>query len=238
MTLYCIAAECKINCNYCITISLDKDFKHEVTADLKTTILRQHEDELRRHETDTKLYKIDAFKKKEAEAQTYDELFHNSKKKEVRTVLSKGIPGVGKTFQTRLFMVDWAKGKSNKNIDMIVPFDFSELNTKKDKVQSLKDFLLHSLSDDKLTGVCKYDECKIAFVLDGLEKCELPLDFEKNKDLADMEEPASMDVLLTNLIKGNLLPSALLWIVSQPSGVDKIPSEYIQKVTECQGMKS
>lgn len=210
---------------------------HKLTAELKKTILRQHENKLTRHEIDTELYKIKAATNREAEIQPYNKLFHKSNTKEVRTVLMKGDAGVGKTFQTRLFMVDWAKGRSNKKIDLIVSFDFSELNSRRDKVQSLKDLLLHSLNDDKLTGVCKYDKCKVAFVLDGLEKCELPLDFEKNKDLTDMEEPASMDVLLTNLIKGNLLPSALLLIVSQPSGVDKIPSEYIQKVTECRGMK-
>ena len=149
----------------------------------------------------------------------------------------KGVPHVGKTIQTRRFMVDWAGGKSNKNIDLIVSLKFSKLNSERKKVQSMKQLLRHSLNDDKLPENLKFDKCKIAFVLDGLEECELPLDFENNQDLTNMDTPASMDVLLTNLIKGKLLPSARLWIVSQPSGVDKIPSEYIQKQTECRGMK-
>lgn len=149
----------------------------------------------------------------------------------------KGVAGIGKTFQAKRFMVDWAKGKSNKKIDFIVSFNFSELNSKRNEVQNMNDLLRHSLSDNEHKGVCKYDDCKVAFVLDGLEKCELPLDFEKNKDLTDLEEPASINVLLTNLIKGKLLPSALLWIISQPSGVDKIPCQYINKLTECGGME-
>lgn len=243
MTLYFIAAIILFRtvkvitdlCFLCIVfiISSDQDVKHKLTADLKKTILSQYEEELSGNKTDTELYEI--IRNKKDEAQTYDTLFY-SKKKEVRTVLMKGVAGVGKTFQTRMFMADWAKGKSNKKIDLIVSFNLSELNSRRNKVQSMKDLLRPSLSDNKDRRVCKYDKCKIAFVLDGLEKCEPPLDFEKNRDLTDMEEPASMDVLLTNLIKGTLLPSALVWIISRPSGVDKIPPEYIEKVTECRGM--
>ncbi|XP_036959253.1 uncharacterized protein LOC119022447 isoform X7 [Acanthopagrus latus] len=208
------------------TSSKGKDVKHKLTADLKKTIRRQHEEELRKLEPDTELYEIG----EEHKAQTYNDLF---KDKKVRTVLMKGVPHVGKTIQTRRFMVDWAEGKSNKNIDLIVSLKFSKLNSERKKVQSMKQLLRDSLNDDKLPENLKFDKCKIAFVLDGLEECELPLDFENNQDLTDMDTPASMDVLLTNLIKGKLLPSARLWIVSQPSGVDKIPSEYIQKQTEC-----
>ena len=166
--------------------------------------------------------------------QNYNDLF---KDKKVRTVLMTGVPRVGKTLQTSRFMVDWAEGNSNKNINLIVSLKFSELNSRQDKEQTMTDLIRHSLSDNKHRLACDYNKCEVAFVLDGLEECKLPLDFENNQDLTDMDKPASMDVLLTNLIKGKLLPSAHLWIVSQPSGVDKIPSEYIQKQTECRGMK-
>ncbi|XP_067449834.1 NACHT, LRR and PYD domains-containing protein 5-like [Thunnus thynnus] len=208
---------------------LEEDAKHKFTADQKKRILEDYKEELSQH--DTELY--ETVKKKERNhklVQTYNDIFH-SKKNKVRTVLMKGEAGVGKTFQTRLFMVDWANGKSNKNIDLIVRLNFSEL---RDEVQSMED-LLHFFTSIEQPVVYSYDECEIVFVLDGLEKCELPLDFDKNEDLSDMKEQASMDVLLTNLIKGNLLPSARLWIISQPSGVDKIPMKYIHKVTECQG---
>ncbi|XP_076152449.1 protein NLRC3-like [Alosa pseudoharengus] len=51
----------------------------------------------------------------------------------------------------------------------------------------------------------------------------------------DVTEPASMDVLLTNLIKGNLLPSALLWITTRPAAANQIPSECVDQVTEIKG---
>ncbi|KAF7661916.1 hypothetical protein LDENG_00250860 [Lucifuga dentata] len=130
-------------------------------------------------------------------------------------------------------MVDWAKQKSNKDIDLMIPLHVNDLNSKKDEVQSLEELLHCILKEAKQLGISSFDDCNITFVLDGLEKCELPLDFEKNEELADMRHAALMDVVLTNIIKGNLLPTARLWIISQPSGVDKIPHEYIQKVTEC-----
>ena len=210
---------------------LEKDTKHELTGHLKTKI-SQYEAELSEHETDSELYKKDAKGKKYKQIK-YNEVIL-SKKKKKRTVLTVGEAGIGKTFQTRLFMVDWANRKSNKKIDLVVPLCFSELNSKRDEVQSMQDLLGHFFTSIKQPVL---DECEIVFVLDGLEECELPLDFENNKDLSDIKEPASMDVLLTNLIKGNLLPSAHLWIISQPSGVDKIPTQYIHKVTECKGME-
>ncbi|XP_067447794.1 uncharacterized protein [Thunnus thynnus] len=207
----------------------EKDAKHKLAAHLKKKILSQYKVEQGQHETDSQLYEM---KDKDKEIK-YDAIIHLLKKNKERTVLTRGVAGIGKTFQTRLFMVDWANEKSNKNIDLIVPIDFSKLNSKRDEVQSMED-LLHFLTSIKQRVVCSYDKCEIVFVLDGLEECELPLDFDKNEDLSDMKERASMDVLLTNLIKGNLLPSARLWIISQPSGVDKIPMKYIHKVTECQ----
>lgn len=101
----------------------------------------------------------------------------------------------------------------------------------------MEDLLNHFFNDIKQRGVPIYDKYKVAFVRDGLEECQFPLDFEKNKVLTDIKEQGSMGVLLTNLIKGILLPSAHLWIISQPSAATKIPSQYIQKVTECEGKK-
>jgi len=42
-------------------------------------------------------------------------------------MVMKGVAGVCKTFQTKLFMVDWAKLKSNKKIDLIVSFHVGAL---------------------------------------------------------------------------------------------------------------
>ncbi|XP_060929940.1 uncharacterized protein LOC133004497 [Limanda limanda] len=213
----------------------EKDAKEELGDHLKKRILKDYKDQNEK-EIDTELFVIKAVKSKKDEPQllkSYNEIFEPSKKNITRTVLMRGVPGIGKTFQNGMFMVDWAKGNSNKDIDLIVSFNFNQLNSIRHKTLSMEDLLNNFFSDFKPRQVPTYDKYKIAFILDGLEECKLDLDFEKDKDLADITEQASVDVLLKNLIKGTLLPSARLWIISQPSGVDKIPSQYIQKVTEC-----
>ncbi|MEQ2196311.1 hypothetical protein XENOCAPTIV_009416 [Xenoophorus captivus] len=194
--------------------------------DLKRVIL----EELGRHEHDPKLCEIVTFNKSgKKDSVKYNNLFSGNK-----TVLMIGVPGIGKTFQTRMFMIDWAQGRSNKDIKALVSLDFTELNTMKDEAKSMESLLKDFFS--KKNVVLSFDDKdKICFILDGLEKCKLPLDFVKNRELKDLKEPASMDVLLTNLIKGKLLPEAHVWIVSQPEGVQKIPSEYVKKTVHCEG---
>ncbi|KAL0161699.1 hypothetical protein M9458_045424 [Cirrhinus mrigala] len=51
----------------------------------------------------------------------------------------------------------------------------------------------------------------------------------------DVSSMASLDVLLTNLIKGNLLPSALIWITSRPAAASKIPPDCVHRLTEIRG---
>ncbi|KAL0970575.1 hypothetical protein UPYG_G00243910 [Umbra pygmaea] len=57
----------------------------------------------------------------------------------------------------------------------------------------------------------------------------------KNRPCCDVTEQTSLDILLTNLIKGNLFPSALLWITSRPAAANQIPSGCVDQVTEVRG---
>ncbi|KAJ8367296.1 hypothetical protein AAFF_G00323570 [Aldrovandia affinis] len=153
----------------------------------------------------------------------------------VRSVLTKGIAGIGKTVAVQKFILDWAKGGENKDIDLIFPLPFRELKKMEGKKFSLLELIEHYHPEMKACGTVELNSSKVMFIFDGLDECRLPLDFCENETWYDVTKQLSVDVLLTNLIQGNLLPSALLWITSRPAATNKIPLDCIERETELRG---
>ncbi|KAM3836004.1 protein NLRC3-like, partial [Diretmus argenteus] len=153
----------------------------------------------------------------------------------VRTVMTRGVAGIGKTVLTQKFTLDWAEDQTNHNIHFIFPFTFRELNLLKGKEFSLVELLHHFFIETKEAEICSFDEFRVVLIFDGLDECRLPLDFHNNQICTDVTESTSVDVLLTNLIKGNLLPSARIWITTRPAAANQIPPECVDMVTEVRG---
>lgn len=151
----------------------------------------------------------------------------------VRTLLTKGVAGIGKTVSVQKFMLDWAEHAANQDIDLIIPLFFRDLNFEKEacSLMALMRRYFPELKDiEKLeNGI------KILLVLDGLDECRIKLDFQNTRTCCDIMESTYIDVLLTNIIKGNLLPNSLLWITSRPAATHQVPSEFVQRVTEVRG---
>ncbi|XP_030608517.1 protein NLRC3-like [Archocentrus centrarchus] len=153
----------------------------------------------------------------------------------IRTVLTKGVAGIGKTVLTQKFTLDWAEDKANQDIQFMFPFTFRELNVLKEKKFSLVELVHHFFTETKEAGICSFEDFQVVFIFDGLDECRLPLDFHNTEILADVTESTSVDVLLTNLIRGNLLPSAHLWITTRPAAANQIPAQCVDMVTEIRG---
>uniref|UniRef100_A0A669BD20 B30.2/SPRY domain-containing protein n=1 Tax=Oreochromis niloticus TaxID=8128 RepID=A0A669BD20_ORENI len=153
----------------------------------------------------------------------------------IRTVLTKGVAGIGKTVLTQKYTLDWAEDKANQDIQFIFPFTFRELNLLKEEKFSLVELVHHFFTETKEAGICSFEDFQVVFIFDGLDECRLPLDFHKTTILTDPRKSTSVDVLLINLIRGKLLPSAHLWITTRPAAANQIPPDCVGMVTEVRG---
>ncbi|XP_048048852.1 NACHT, LRR and PYD domains-containing protein 12-like isoform X2 [Megalobrama amblycephala] len=155
--------------------------------------------------------------------------------KKIRTVLTKGVAGIGKSVSVQKFVLDWAEGKENQDISFIFPLPFREMNLKEKEKQSLMSLIFRCFPETKGLNLTRRNQFKVLFILDGLDECRLPLKFDDNEIWRDVSSPTSLDVILTNLIKGNLLPSALIWITTRPAAASKVPPDCIDQLTEIRG---
>uniref|UniRef100_A0A665VIJ6 NACHT domain-containing protein n=2 Tax=Echeneis naucrates TaxID=173247 RepID=A0A665VIJ6_ECHNA len=153
----------------------------------------------------------------------------------IRLVLTNGVAGVGKTFSVQKFSLDWAEGLENQDVSLLVLLSFRELNLIRDQQYSLLRLLhvfhptLQKVTAEQLAA------CKVLFILDGLDESRLSLDFTNRKVVSDVTQESSVHLLLKNLIQGNLLPSALVWITSRPAAAGQIPPSCVDRLTEVRG---
>ncbi|TWW71499.1 Nucleotide-binding oligomerization domain-containing protein 2 [Takifugu flavidus] len=159
----------------------------------------------------------------------------SEQQRHIRVVLTNGVAGVGKTFSVQKFSLDWAEGLENQDISLVLPLSCRELNLIRDEQHSLLSLLhvfhptLQKIRAEDLTV------WKLLFIFDGLDESRFSLDFNNHQVISDVTQVSSVDVLLVNLIQGNLLPSALIWITSRPAAAYQIPPSCVDRITEVRG---
>ncbi|XP_037399035.1 NACHT, LRR and PYD domains-containing protein 12-like [Pygocentrus nattereri] len=219
-----------------------KDAKNKIQLKKVYTQLFITEGELNKvnneHET-LKIMKDKAFRvhKSQETAISCNDIFSLARKNDdhSKTVLTKGIAGIGKTVSVHKFILDWAEGEANQHIDCMFLLPFREINLIKDSEFSLHELLLEFHPElEEVKEAKMYENHKLAFIFDGLDESRLLLDFS-SRMVTSIHKTASVDLLITNLIKGNLLQSSMIWITSRPAAAHQIPSEYVSMFTEVRG---
>uniref|UniRef100_A0AAQ5Z3R6 NACHT domain-containing protein n=1 Tax=Amphiprion ocellaris TaxID=80972 RepID=A0AAQ5Z3R6_AMPOC len=171
----------------------------------------------------------------------------------IRTVLTNGIAGIGKTFLVHKFVLDWAEERTNQDVHLIFPFTFRALNSLQGKefglaelihdcIHETKDITVEALNyiftalQSSGTSSYKKSRFKLLFVFDGLDENRLHLDFDVNNiPSVDVTKSTKIEVLLSGLISGKLLRSARLWITTRPAAANQIPQNLVNTTTEVRG---
>uniref|UniRef100_A0A8C6UU60 NACHT domain-containing protein n=1 Tax=Neogobius melanostomus TaxID=47308 RepID=A0A8C6UU60_9GOBI len=158
----------------------------------------------------------------------------------IRAVLTVGVAGVGKTFSVLKFCLDWAQGSENQELQLVVPLSFREMNLVRRRRYSLMELIqvFHPALDPQVTLIYikphTLSVCKLLFIFDGLDESRLSLDFSCEL-ISEVTQRTEVGVLLVNLIRGALLPHALIWITCRPAAAHQIPARCVHRVTEVRG---
>ncbi|KAJ8266999.1 hypothetical protein GJAV_G00137070 [Gymnothorax javanicus] len=153
-----------------------------------------------------------------------------------RFLLMNGMPGSGKSVCVQRFILDWAEGEGHQDMFFVFPIPFRELNSLKSEKYSLIQLIHHFFPEMKgLDSICCLDGYKVLFIFDGLDECEFSLDFFHTEMWCSQTQPTSMDMLLINLFKGNIVSSGHIWITSRPAAAKRISAYCVHRVAEVQG---
>uniref|UniRef100_A0A9J7ZM70 NLR family, CARD domain containing 3-like 1 n=1 Tax=Cyprinus carpio carpio TaxID=630221 RepID=A0A9J7ZM70_CYPCA len=159
----------------------------------------------------------------------------NLRSRPVRSVLARGVPGCGKSFAVQRFILDWADGKVHQDVFFLIPLHFKELNKMLEGEYTLLSLVSILYPEMKEIDTLDFEGCLVMFICDGLDDTQIPFNFRRTVYWCDATRPTSVQVLITNLIRGNLLYDAYVWVISRAGALDVIPPEHVQQLLEVRG---
>lgn len=163
----------------------------------------------------------------------------------VRTVVTTGLAGIGRSISVAKYCYDWAEERCNKDLQYVITLPFSTLwnlrnqNLSSPKEMSIMDVIEYSHSLCKSKTYLDDKDCKFLLIMDSFDCYQTPLDWKNTPMIKDSNATAKvLDHLIVNLIRGTLLPHAQVWILGRQAAVSQIPSEFIDVFTEIHGFNN
>lgn len=150
-----------------------------------------------------------------------------------RVSLTVGVAGIGKTTWVRHFIRHWSQGNICPDVSFVLPFTFCELNSlEKLSAERLVKMAFPHLTDPSLV---LSSSCRTLLIFDGLDEFRCTLNFSDAAPCSDPRKEVPIDDLVTNIIRGNLLPDVSVWVTSRPGLASLIPGGLVDRVTEIPG---
>nr|XP_040031773.1 NLR family CARD domain-containing protein 3 isoform X1 [Gasterosteus aculeatus aculeatus]XP_040031774.1 NLR family CARD domain-containing protein 3 isoform X1 [Gasterosteus aculeatus aculeatus] len=150
-----------------------------------------------------------------------------------RVSLTVGVAGIGKTTWVRHFVRQWSQGLICADVSFVLPFAVCELNSvEKVSAEKLVKLAFPHLTDP---SVVLSSSCRTLLILDGLDEFRCSANFADAASCSDPKKEVSIDDLVTNIIRGNLLPDAAVWVTCRPRVASLIPGGLVDRVTEIPG---
>ncbi|XP_066539209.1 NLR family CARD domain-containing protein 3 [Hoplias malabaricus] len=147
-----------------------------------------------------------------------------------RVTLTVGVAGSGKTRLVRQFVQLWSSGKIYPDLSLAIPVSCWELSNF-DRL-SVERMLRLIVPYDNVDVILHGGDCKVLLIFDGLEEFRSPLDFSEAPATSDPRRELPVSDLITNIVRGNLLPGVALWLLSRPGVGSKVPAGLVDRVTE------
>ncbi|KAK2533455.1 Nlrc3 [Columba guinea] len=153
-----------------------------------------------------------------------------------RISVTIGVAGIGKSTLVKLFVYTWAKGEINRDIIFVLPLTFRELNTyEKLSAERLICLAFPHIAEPNCISA---GAARTLLILDGLDEFKTPLDFSNTVVCTDPKKEIQVDNLITNIIRGNLLQEASVWVTSRPTAASQIPGGLVDRMTEIRGFRA
>uniref|UniRef100_A0A3Q3WTG2 NACHT domain-containing protein n=1 Tax=Mola mola TaxID=94237 RepID=A0A3Q3WTG2_MOLML len=136
----------------------------------------------------------------------------------LRLLLVIGVAGSGKSMAVRKLILDWIEKRSHEHVSFLFPMPFKELKKFEGSEISFLEIIqtLYPATKKLRDKDYRSEDCKMMFIFDGLDEYTEQLDFHNTKPVCDHTDPATLNVLVVNLLRDRLLYRGLFVVTSRP----------------------